>query len=44
MVTTTQREEMTWYECEECGLLFDTQEEAQQHEQGCDAQDPSYLQ
>ena len=23
MVTTTRREDGTWYECEDCGMLFD---------------------
>jgi uncharacterized C2H2 Zn-finger protein len=44
MVTTTERDGVTWYECEECGLMFDQQEDARQHESNCDAEDPSYLQ
>jgi len=44
MVVTTQRDEMTWYECETCGLLFDDQRDAEQHEQNCDDADPSYIQ
>ncbi|MFB6302591.1 MAG: hypothetical protein ABEH78_07005 [Haloferacaceae archaeon] len=44
MVTTTQRDDMTWYECEVCGLLFDAREDAEQHEGNCDAEEPSYLQ
>jgi len=44
MVTTTRRDDMTWYRCEECGLLFAAEEEAREHEAGCDAEDPSYLQ
>lgn len=44
MVTQTERDDSTWYECEECGLLFDSQEDARQHEQNCDAEDPSYIQ
>jgi hypothetical protein len=44
MVTTTQRDDMTWYECEGCGLLFDSEADAEQHEANCDAEDPSYLQ
>ncbi|MFW6385254.1 MAG: DUF7128 family protein [Halodesulfurarchaeum sp.] len=44
MVEETIRDGMTWYECEKCGLLFDTREEAEQHEENCDAEDPSYLQ
>jgi len=35
---------MTWYECEECGMLFDDREDATRHEQNCDAEDPSYIQ
>jgi hypothetical protein len=44
MVSKTVRDDGTWYECEACGLLFDTEEDAKQHEQNCDAEDPSYLQ
>lgn len=44
MVTTEQRDDMTWFKCEDCGLLFDTEEEAERHEEGCDSEDPSYLQ
>jgi rubredoxin len=44
MVSTTTRNEMTWYECEHCGLLFDAQEDARQHEQNCNAEGPSYIQ
>jgi len=43
MVSTTTRDEMTWYECEACGLLFDSKEDAKQHEQTCDAEEPSYI-
>lgn len=44
MVTETTRDEMTWYECEHCGLLFDSRESASQHEANCDAEEPSYIQ
>lgn len=44
MVATTQRDEMTWFECEECGLLFDNKEDARQHEEHCLAEEPEYLQ
>ena len=44
MVSKTVRDDGTWYECEACGLLFDTEEDAKQHEQNCDAEEPSYLQ
>ncbi len=44
MVTETEQDEMTWYECDECGMLFDTLEDAREHERGCDAEDPAYIQ
>jgi uncharacterized C2H2 Zn-finger protein len=44
MVATTERDEMTWYECEVCGLLFDDRADASQHEATCDDEEPSYLQ
>ena len=44
MVATTERDDMTWYECEECGLLFDNEQDARQHEDNCTAEDPEYLQ
>ena len=44
MVTTTKRDGVTWYECEDCGMLFDSQEDAKQHEANCDTDSPSYLQ
>jgi len=44
MVVTTERDEMTWYKCETCGLMFDDQTDAKQHEENCDDEDPSYLQ
>ncbi|MFB6187889.1 MAG: hypothetical protein ABEI86_13635, partial [Halobacteriaceae archaeon] len=44
MVEQTERDEMTWYRCEECGLMFDDREDAEQHESNCDAEEPSYLQ
>ena len=44
MVEETERDDMLWYRCEECGLMFDDQGDAEQHEQNCDAEDPSYLQ
>ena len=46
MVSTTERDGMTWYECEVCGMLFDAREDAKQHEETCDddTADPSYLQ
>ncbi|WP_256360026.1 MULTISPECIES: DUF7128 family protein [Haloprofundus] len=44
MVATTERDEMTWYECEMCGFLFENETDAKQHESSCDAEEPSYLQ
>ncbi len=44
MVATTERDGATWYECEECGLMFDDREDARQHESNCDAEGPSYIQ
>jgi uncharacterized C2H2 Zn-finger protein len=44
MVAQTERDGMTWYECEECGMLFDEREDAVRHEETCDAEDPSYIQ
>ncbi|MFC7137138.1 DUF7128 family protein [Halobaculum litoreum] len=44
MVTATERDEMTWYRCDACGLLLSDQTDAEQHEEHCDAEDPSYLQ
>lgn len=44
MVAETQRDGMTWYECEKCEMLFDDRGDAQAHEDNCDAEDPSYLQ
>jgi len=44
MVSETQREDGTWYECEGCGLMFDSPTDAKQHEANCDAEEPSYIQ
>jgi len=44
MVATTERDDMTWFECETCGLLFDDKIDEKQHEANCDDEDPSYLQ
>ena len=44
MVATTERDGSTWYECEECGMLFDAQGDARQHEETCDSEEPSYIQ
>ena len=44
MVDTTERDGMTWFRCERCGLLFDNEDDASQHEENCASDDPSYLQ
>lgn len=44
MVTTTQKDGETWFQCEECGMLFDVRSDAEAHEGNCDTDSPSYLQ
>ena len=44
MVVRTERDDMTWYECERCGLLLDDPTDAREHERTCDAEEPTYLQ
>ncbi|WP_423744720.1 hypothetical protein V5735_01345 (plasmid) [Haladaptatus sp. SPP-AMP-3] len=44
MVVRTERDDATWYQCEQCGLMFDDRSDAEQHEEHCDAEDPSYIQ
>lgn len=44
MVVQTERDDATWYECETCGLLFDDETDAREHERRCDDDDPSYIQ
>ncbi|GCF12308.1 hypothetical protein Harman_02430 [Haloarcula mannanilytica] len=44
MVVQTERDDITWYKCETCGLMFDDQSDARQHEENCDDEDPSYIQ
>lgn len=44
MVEQVERDDMTWHKCEKCGLMFDEESDAAQHEENCDAEDPSYLQ
>jgi rubredoxin len=44
MVSRTVRDDGTWYECEHCGLLFETETEAGEHEQHCEGDDASYIQ
>lgn len=44
MVRQTQRDGTTWYACESCEMLFDSKEDARQHEETCDAEEPTYIQ
>lgn len=44
MVAETERDDMIWYKCEGCGLMFDDPDDAKQHEETCDSEDPSYIQ
>lgn len=44
MVVETERDDVTWWKCERCGMMFDSREDARDHEKTCDAEDPSYLQ
>lgn len=44
MVVETERDDMTWYRCEECGLMFDDATAARQHEDTCDGEDAAYIQ
>ena len=44
MVKPTERDGLTWYECERCGLLLEDEQEAEEHEATCDASEPDYLQ
>jgi uncharacterized C2H2 Zn-finger protein len=44
MVATTERDGTTFYECEDCGMLFASETEAGEHEDNCDAEEPGYIQ
>lgn len=44
MVVETERDDMTWYQCEQCGLMFDNRDDATEHEKHCDSEEPSYIQ
>lgn len=44
MVTKTERDGTTWYACEMCEMLFDDPDDARQHEEHCDAEEPTYIQ
>ena len=43
MVETVTREGRTLYQCEACEMLFESREEASEHESTCDAADPRYI-
>jgi hypothetical protein len=43
MVSKTTQDNTTWYRCEQCGLMFESQDDARDHEQNCDGEDPSYI-
>ncbi|MFC7154706.1 hypothetical protein ACFQPA_04450 [Halomarina halobia] len=44
MVTQVERDDMTWYSCEGCGLMFDNRDDAKRHEEHCNAEEPTYIQ
>lgn len=44
MVQQQQRDGSTWFACEGCGMMFDSRDDAEQHETNCDAEEPSYIQ
>jgi len=45
MVSKTVRDDGTWYACEQCGMLFETRDDAREHERHCDGEEePSYIQ
>ncbi|SIR99618.1 DUF7128 family protein [Natronorubrum daqingense] len=44
MVAQSQRDDGIWWECEDCGLLFDDKSDASEHEKRCDASEPTYIQ
>lgn len=44
MVTQVERNDVTWHTCETCGLMFDDEDDATEHEQRCDEESPSYIQ
>lgn len=44
MVDETERDDATWFECEDCGLMFDDRSDAHKHETHCDAEEPTYIQ
>ncbi len=44
MVTQVERDDTTWHTCETCGLMFDNEIEAEQHEERCESSDADYIQ
>lgn len=44
MVSQTERDDMTWYQCDHCGLMFDVEEDARQHEENCEGEGADYIQ
>lgn len=44
MVQQTQRDGTTWYVCEGCGMMFDLEADAKDHERSCDHEEPAYIQ
>jgi hypothetical protein len=42
MVAATRLEQTTWYRCEKCGLVLVTRLDAEQHEEHCAGDLPSY--
>jgi len=44
MVHETERDDAVWYACDGCGMLFDSRDDAEQHEADCDGEEPSYIQ
>ena len=43
MVNRVERDDTTWFSCEDCGLMFGYEEDAERHEEGCDGNEPTYL-
>ncbi|MFC6835684.1 DUF7128 family protein [Halomarina ordinaria] len=44
MVTQVERDDGTWYACEDCGFMLEDREDAERHEEHCDAEEPTYIQ
>jgi len=43
VVDTVSQEGRTLYMCEDCEMLFESREEAEEHESACDADEPRYI-